>query len=395
MTAATTRIPSDYVTGLEKGRAIDPELARTYVEHTLIGDPLGEAAAAELAGFDQEGAATLIEVGMADTASGELAATPALRELLRSAEVEPDWLDRTALEPGVRMFHRNSNTVLAGFVAGVLIEGFTTNIARSFMLTGRVRDRGIRRLGQNNRHMTEIFLPGGLHREGDGWKLSVRIRIIHAQLRRMLNASDEWDAGAWGTPISAAHLGYAIAAFSARLLAHMKALGAGYNREERDSFMAVWRYTGHLMGIPGTILFRDMEDALRLYAVGTACEPEPSLDSIAMANSLVNSAPLLAGVLQADERQEIATRIYRISRGLLGDEVADALRYPRLRTAGTIPLFRLGVQCDRLLARLLPQTRSHRRLTRFGHLLDASTFDEEGLSYRLPAHIYSEEDSPW
>ena len=293
------------------------------------------------------------------------------------------------------MFHRNSHTVLAAFVAGVLIEGFTTNIARSFMLTGRVRDRGIRRLGQNNRHMTEIFLPGGLQRDGDGWKLSVRIRIIHAQIRRLLEASGEWDAEAWGTPISAAHLGYAIAAFSARLLAHMKTLGAGYDREERDSFMAIWRYTGHLMGIPGTILFRDMEEALRLHAAGTACEPEPSLDSIAMANSLVNSAPLLAGVLQAGEREELATRIYRISRGLLGDEVADALRYPQLRTVGTIPLFRLGVRCDRLLATLLPHTRSQRSFTRFGYLLDASTFDQDGLSYRLPAHIYAEEDRDW
>ena len=389
------RIPSDYVAGLEQARAIDPELAHTYVAHTLIGDPLGEAAAAELATLEQEEAGALIEVGMTNSASRELETMPALRELLRSAEVEPDWLDRTAFEPGVRMFHRNSHTVLAGFVAGVLIEGFTTNIARSFMLTGRVRDRGVRRLGQNNRHMTEVFLPGGLHREGDGWKLSVRIRIIHAQIRRLLNDSDEWDAEAWGTPISAAHLGYAIAAFSARLLANMKTLGASYSREEHDSFMAIWRYTGYLMGIPDTILFRDAEEALTLHAIGTACEPEPSLDSIVMANALVNSAPLLAGVLKAGERQELAMRIYRISRGLLGDEVADALRYPQLRTFGTIALFRLQVKFDRLLARLLPQTRARRRFTRFGYLLDASTFDPEGLSFRLPAHIYSEESGDW
>ena len=50
--------------------------------------------------------------------------------------------------------------VLVGFVAGVLIEGFTTNIAKSFFITGRVRDQGIRRLKQNNRHMMDIFLPG-------------------------------------------------------------------------------------------------------------------------------------------------------------------------------------------------------------------------------------------
>ena len=162
------------------------------------------------------------------------------------------------------MFYRNSQIVLAAFVAGVLIEGFTTNIAKSFFITGRVRDQGIRRLGQNNRHMMEIFLPGGMYRHGDGWKLSLRIRIVHARLRRLLSASEDRDREAWGEPISAAHLGYAVSAFSARLLKHVKTLGPTYNKEEYDSFMAVWRYSGHIMGIPHTIQFQDADEALKL-----------------------------------------------------------------------------------------------------------------------------------
>ena len=187
----------------------------------------------------------------------------------------------------------------AAFVAGVLIEGFTTNIAKSFFITGRVRDQGVRRLGQNNRHMLEIFLPGGLYRQGDGWKLSVRIRIVHARVRYLLNNSEEWDSEAWSMPISTAHLGYAAAAFSARLLKHMKTLGAVYDDEERASFMAVWRYTGLLMGIPETILFRDEEEALKLYDIGLICEPDAPIESIVMAHSLINSAPLIAGMTRA------------------------------------------------------------------------------------------------
>ena len=121
----------------------------------------------------------------------------------------PDWVDFSEFAPAIRMFHRNSRLVLVAFVGGVLVEGFTTNIAKSFFITGRVRDQGVRRLKQNNRHMMDILLPGGLERLGDGWKLSVRIRIIHARIRRLLNNSDEWDTEAWGVPISSAHLGYA------------------------------------------------------------------------------------------------------------------------------------------------------------------------------------------
>ena len=159
-------IPTDYLAGYEKARAIDPERADRYVAHTVIGDPLAEAAAEDLAALDREEATRFIEIGMN---AGALDAAPAtLRAFFSNAEIQPEWLDYETFPPGVRMFHRNSYVVLVAFVAGVLIEGFTTNIAQSFMLTGRVRDKGVRRLGQNNRHMTEIFFPGGLDQHADG-----------------------------------------------------------------------------------------------------------------------------------------------------------------------------------------------------------------------------------
>ena len=37
--------------------------------------------------------------------------------------------------------------------------------------------------------------------------------------------------------------------------------------------MAVWRYSGYLMGIPETILFHDADEALKLYDIGLICEP--------------------------------------------------------------------------------------------------------------------------
>ena len=227
------KIPSDYGKGYEKARAIAPEIAAKYIAHTQIGDPLAEAMAADLAELSSEESRRLIQAAMNEEGEEALRDAPSsLRKFFEEAETPPEWLDYSAFAPGVCMFHRNSQVILAAFVAGVLIEGFTTNIAKSFFITGRVRDQGVRRLGQNNRHMVEIFFPGGLYRNGDGWKLSVRIRIVHAQMRHLLNNSGEWDTEAWGIPISGAHLGYAVSAFSARLLKHMKTLGAAYNDEE-------------------------------------------------------------------------------------------------------------------------------------------------------------------
>jgi hypothetical protein len=207
-------IPTDYRPGHEKARLIAPEIADNYVAHTLIGDPITEAMTADLREIEREEATRLIQLGM-DNPGGGIAlqdAPASLRAFFQDAETPPEWLDTSAFTAGIRMFPRNSRLVLAAFVAGGLVEGFTTNIAKSFFITGRVRDQGVRRLKQNNRHMIDIFLPSGLDRDGDGWKLSVRIRIIHARIRRLLLHSGEWNGEAWGLPVSAAHLGYAIAA---------------------------------------------------------------------------------------------------------------------------------------------------------------------------------------
>ena len=143
----------------------------------VIGDPLAEELADDLSLLSPGEQGRLTEAGMNRDEEALKGAPPSLRRFFEDAETPPGWLDFSAFDPGRRMFQRNSKLVLVGFVAGVLIEGFTTNIAKSFFITGRVRDQGVRRLKQNNRHMMDIFLPGGLERDGDGWKLSVRIRI--------------------------------------------------------------------------------------------------------------------------------------------------------------------------------------------------------------------------
>ena len=396
--ASPLKMPTAYPPGYEKARLIDPRIADQYIDHTMIGDPLGERMAEDLEQFSREETTRWIEAAMNREGEEALRGAPdSLRELFREAETLPDWMDadNSSLASGIEMFHRNSTTFLLAFVTGVLLEGFTTNIAKSFHITGRVRDQGLRRLENNNRHMMDIFFPGGLQREGDGWKLSVRIRIVHSRMRRLLSQSQEWDTEAWGTPISMAHLGYALAAFSARLLKHGKTLGAVYTDEEYDSFMQVWRYAGHLMAIPETILFRDAKEALNLYDVGFVCEPRSEMESIVMANSLVNSSPLVAGITEPKERARTAGLIYRLSRDLMGDELADSLNFPSTRSFGIVSLFRTKERIGQMLEKVIPGRARHNQFDRFAHLLESSLYDDAGISYRLPDHVYSEESSKW
>lgn len=390
------RIPTDYLARLEAARATNPAMADNYIAHTTIGDPLSDAALAAMSDLDPHESHRFVEAGLESPEPEALAGAPdAVRAFFDDARSVPAWAAEADFRPGIRMFHRNSQLVLGAMVGGTLVEGFATNISKSFFITGRLREHGVRRLQQNNRHMVEIFIPGGLEPGGDGWKLSVRVRLVHGQIRKLLANSEDWDEEAWGIPISAAHVGHAITAFSARLLKHLKSLGAQFDERERASFMQVWRYSGHLMGIPESILYKSEEDAIELYRIGTLCEPEPGFESVAMANSLVNSAPLIAGITEAKARDNLAKYIYAISRSLIGADMADQLQYPYSPTFGVLSWFRLQKRYSRYLGWLVPGYAKSKSFDEFTALLEVSAFDEAGISYDLPDHVYDEESTRW
>lgn len=388
-------VPSDYRPGHEKARQVDLDVADNYIAHMMVGDPEADALMGELDGIDQRQTSHWVKCAMDDPYHSALRAAPSkFVEFVRGMDPPPSWVDLDAFVPGCRAFHRNAKLILAAFLLSS-IEGFTTNISRSFNLTGRVRDEGIRRLGQNNRFITEIFLPGGLQRHGDGWKLSVRLRFVHAQVRRLLNNSEEWDTEAWGIPLSQAHMGYALTTFSVRMLDFLKSLGAVYSDEEYHSFVAAWRYAGHLLGTPETILFRDAAEAKQLFKIAMMCEPLGTDDSIILTNGAINAAPLVAGITEPSARRELAQYIYSVARALIGDELSEAMRFPAGSSKMVLPMFRARERYYRVRNKLLPKYGRVHAFTNFTTLLENSTFDDAGISYRWPDSVYAEESSKW
>ena len=385
-------VPSDYKEGYEKARLVDKGSADNYIAHTHIGDPVMDALLEEISPLPQSQVHRFIDAGMQEDRDGLRNAPKLLRDFFIDApQPNPDWLDHDAFGPGIRAFQRNSVPVLSAFVTGVLIDGFSTLISKSFVQTGRIFDNGVWRLKQNNRHQMEIFFPGGLERFGDGWKLSVRIRFVHGQIRRLLAQTPEWEHDAWGVPISAAHLGYAIACFAARTVKHSESLGARYSTEERASFHDVWRYSGHLMGIPDTILFTDESHALDLYRIGSMCEPPPTTEAIVMTNALINSAPLVAGIEEPEARQKLVQNvIYPVSRALVGKKLADQLKFPPNRLPFALFWYRLDQHIQGLKARFQKGEPGN-----FATLLEASAYDDAGITYRLPDHAHAERSGKW
>ena len=396
MASPATNVPACYVDGYNAARALDPNLADRYIRYTTLGDPLADRAVEQLAAIVEPRhvhRTISSTVNQYDDPPGN---TPeALRELIESSAIVPDWFDRAVAAMATQAFLRNSDMVLGALVGGAIVEGFSTLISKSFRIRSRVILNGVRRLKQNTLQLTEQFLPGGLEPGGDAWKLSLRIRLVHAQSRMLLKRSDEWSAAEHGMPLSTAHMLLGAAAFSGRLMDHVARLGGDFSREEKEAYVHVWRYTGLVMGIPEDILFRDHSSARRTFQIAATCEPPPDDDAIIMANSIINSAPLLLGITDTKERRAMAGFIYQVSRELIGNELANSFRFPKSRRIRQVPLLFLRNRAEKAAMKLFPRLLANQSIKRFNALLDASDLGEDELSYALPTAIHDEDSREW
>ncbi len=390
------RIPSSYVAGYEAARAVDARLADDYIRHTTLGDPLADRVVEDLAAAHSPGEVhPLIAAALRDPFELPAGLPDSLEHLVREVAVIPDWYDPKLAQAATRGFIRNSSIIPAALAGAAIVEGFSTLISKSFRIRGRITQNGVRRLRQNLLHLADQYLPGGMEPGGDGWRLTLRIRLVHAQSRMLLKDSDEWDAAAHGAPVSAAHIMLASTTFSARLLQHSRRLGAKFSDMEWEGYVHVWRYTAWIMGVPEAILFEDYEDARRRFEIGMLCEPEPDDDAIIMANSIVNSAPLLLGVKDPSERRPFAMFIYQVCRELVGDELADDFLFPPSQRVKQVPLLWLKHRLKSGAMRWIPGFHRFNKGYDYMEMLQISNVGDFEQSYSLPTTLHDEASRPW
>ena len=318
-----------------------------------------------------------------------------LVQLIRDASVVPEWFDDRLLQKSAKAFFRNVDVVLGGFAVAAIVEGFSTLISKTFHIRSRIFSNGVRRLKQNILQLTEQFMPGGVYPGGDAWRLSLRVRLVHAQARQLIKGSGEWSIPEYGRPISSAHLALASSTFSGRLMQYVEKLGGDFDEEEREGYVHVWRLTAWIMGVPEEILFTDYESSLNILQTGFLCEPPPDFESIIMANSIINSAPLFIGCSEPKIRRKKALEYYQISRELIGDNMADKLKFPRRRGPKLVPIQRAKRKTEKLFGKMWPSWGRRHSIQAFHQLMDVLDLGKLEHSYQLPDHVIDERGQNW
>ncbi|OPX13860.1 oxygenase MpaB family protein [Gordonia sp. i37] len=197
-------------------------------------------------------------------------APTALREFFTRVEATPSWVDPELVEYGAQVFRRfgrNANDVLLALslIGGYRFGGPVDLLAET---GGLARSSATRRLGETQTWAIAVGAPGGMARDGDGWKLTVHVRLMHALVNEAFEKNGRWDATQWGLPINQTDLASTLNLFSGALMMGVRSLGVPVDAEQSRAIMHLWKYVGWLIGVDEDWLFDHERDQHQLsYAI--------------------------------------------------------------------------------------------------------------------------------
>ncbi|HVP61743.1 MAG TPA: oxygenase MpaB family protein [Myxococcaceae bacterium] len=343
--------PSRFVRLDEARRRFGPRVDRLG-SFLGAGDPLADAAVEALAGTTSEERERLVDRAL----GGEGRALPGeLRALRESLSALPFWADLERARRGGEVLLRT------GFFGGVVL-GFRSLIAgycspagnKPLVFSGRLREAAPRRLSETSRFVSLVYQPGSLAPGAPGWVAAARVRLMHAQIRRLLRASPRWDARAWGDPINQVDMAGTVLLFSLVLVDGLRMLGFRISREECEDVLHLWRIGGWVLGVEHELLAATEPEARVLWELLEATQEPPDADSGELAAALLESP--LHEARSAEERahaERFLPLAYGIGRYLVGERYADALGYPRTPWRLVAPALRTLISgTGRVLGRL-------------------------------------------
>lgn len=190
-----------------------------------------------------------------------------LRAFFAAVEKRPSWVNPDRLESGARACGISGMTGLYVLRDFGLMAGYQAGaINRPLVMTGALDKGPQRRVAETTKWWVDATRPGGISRGGPGWISTLRVRMIHAYVRRALKNHQDWDYDELALPVNQCDMHATWLAFSVIFLLGQRLLGVYLTKQERDDVMHLWRYIGWLLGVdPGLLTDNEMDGRIALY----------------------------------------------------------------------------------------------------------------------------------
>jgi hypothetical protein len=258
----------------------DLEYVAPYTEAVLdgwraVGDPLADAIVADVAAL---GPLTRIHDLLGVVRARAAAGDDRCRQLLREADAVPPWADFAAMTKGQRMIASYAPFMAASLFSGSLVGGaMFYKAALVTSMTGMFSGKPTQRLTETTAMVTRMAMPGAVSPGGDAHEVLLRVRLLHAGLRRFLIDSGRF-RHAEEVPINQHDLAITLALFCYVNVRNLMLLGVRLDREQIDSFVLLWRYAGYVLGIDAALLPVTIEQQQAFYL--SSCKHQVRPDKV-------------------------------------------------------------------------------------------------------------------
>ena len=169
-----------------------------------------------------------------------------------------------------------------------LMGGYTAPAGnKPLAMSGRLREQAPRRVAETARFVAAVCAPDGMRPGGEGWLISVQVRLMHAQVRRLLWDSGRWQAEQWAAPLNQHDMLATMLLFSEVYVEGLRMFGFEISAEEAEDWLALWSVVAQLLGTEAALLPADFAEASRLRELIDASQGPPDADSRALAAALV------------------------------------------------------------------------------------------------------------
>jgi hypothetical protein len=253
-----------------------------------------------------------------------------VRALFEAVAERPSWVCWTRVDRARGLFERAG--MFGGFVLSLrsLMAGYIAPAGnKPLAFSGRLREQAPRRVAETARFVAAVASPEGVRAGAEGWRITLQVRLMHAQVRRLLAASGRWDREQWAEPINQHDMLATVLLFSEVYVEGLRLLGFVVSDQEAEDWLHLWCVVGWLMGTEEALLPRNYAQAQRQRELIQATQGEPDEDSRALAAALLGRPAGRAGVW-AQRLDPLRLGLARgISRRLVGEDAADQLGIPR------------------------------------------------------------------
>lgn len=188
-----------------------------------------------------------------------------LQDFFAKYDKTPSWLDRNLLNEGARASHAFADVAFFVLRDQALMGGYAyfNSFNQTLGATGALSKNTSLRIAETATWFFDVTDENQLDRFGKGFITTMKVRLVHALVRRNVANKPEWDSSRFGIPVNQIDMLATYLAFGPVTLSGARMFGVPITREESKAMLHMWRYIGWLLGVEEQWLAQTETDGLR------------------------------------------------------------------------------------------------------------------------------------